>query len=374
MLGSLLMSSSALSRRSARHRLPRSQSCVGWVLVALAVAWSAELAAENRIRVANQEIGIAASGQRVEVTADADEDVYGFSVSFDYDPTMLTLDTVEPGSDVARLEPEFSSGRIDIESGEVAWGVVFSLSAEGVDKHLVAGEQISILELSFTVDSTEEGETVLDLVDGEGPGRSNLLTDSQGETMEPAPALDDGILRLRSLLPRIEGVFPATGVEGTQVLVSGANFARGELTVRLCGQDVPFETIGIDSGTVRLDAPPCAVAGPADLEICNGVGCTLAVGAFSYDEPSGGTRFIRGEVNGDANVDLSDAVAIFRDLFLGGIAPAPCRDALDCNDSGNIDLTDGIYLLNGLFQGGPPPPAPFPEPGMDPTADTLPEC
>ena len=83
--------------------------------------------------------------------------------------------------------------------------------------------------------------------------------------------------------------------------------------------------------------------------------------------------FRRGEVNEDERVDLSDAIAILGWLFLGGRVPR-CEDAADTNDSGRVDLSDGVYLLGHLFLGGPEPPAPFSDPGLDPTPDELARC
>jgi len=80
--------------------------------------------------------------------------------------------------------------------------------------------------------------------------------------------------------------------------------------------------------------------------------------------------FIRGDATFDSVVNISDAVYILSFLFLGGPAP-PCEDAADTDDRGNIQIGDAIYILNFLFIGGARPPAPFPEPGTDPTDDTL---
>lgn len=86
----------------------------------------------------------------------------------------------------------------------------------------------------------------------------------------------------------------------------------------------------------------------------------------------GGTpTFIRGDANDDGDVDLSDAVTILGDLFLGTPADAPCLDALDADDTGEVEITDAIYLLDALFTGGDDPPPPFPDPGIDPTLDPL---
>jgi hypothetical protein len=42
-------------------------------------------------------------------------------------------------------------------------------------------------------------------------------------------------------------------------------------------------------------------------------------------------------------------------------------DAGDVNDDGIVDVSDVIYLINYLYKDGPAPPAPFPDPGVDPT-------
>jgi hypothetical protein len=91
-----------------------------------------------------------------------------------------------------------------------------------------------------------------------------------------------------------------------------------------------------------------------------------------FGKPLSNGRFVRGRINADDRIDLSDAVALLSYLFLGGVAPA-CLDAADANDSGTLDLSDPVSLLNFLFLGGPSPPPPYPKPGADPTADGL-EC
>jgi hypothetical protein len=79
--------------------------------------------------------------------------------------------------------------------------------------------------------------------------------------------------------------------------------------------------------------------------------------------------FIRGDVNGDDEVDLSDAVRILIGLFAG--VPLSCPDAADIDDTGNVDLADPIGILSFLFLAAPSPPPPFPGCGADPTPDDL---
>jgi len=76
----------------------------------------------------------------------------------------------------------------------------------------------------------------------------------------------------------------------------------------------------------------------------------------------GDTLFVRGDVNADSRIDLSDGAFIFNFLFLGGDSP-PCMAAASSNGSARIELTSGIYLLNFLFLAGPAPTAPYPDCG-----------
>jgi hypothetical protein len=83
-------------------------------------------------------------------------------------------------------------------------------------------------------------------------------------------------------------------------------------------------------------------------------------------------QFLRGDANADGGLDLSDAIWTLGYLFVDAARhPLRCEDAADTNDDGDLDITDPIYLLQHLFQGGPAPAAPYPQAGVDGTADEL---
>ena len=95
--------------------------------------------------------------------------------------------------------------------------------------------------------------------------------------------------------------------------------------------------------------------------------------------PAQSARFVRGDANADAQIDVTDAIFVLNYLFVGGKKP-PCMDAADINDSGGAapDISDPVYLLSFLFLGGPAPPLPggksqfsFKDCGADPTADAM---
>ena len=86
-----------------------------------------------------------------------------------------------------------------------------------------------------------------------------------------------------------------------------------------------------------------------------------------HDSLSGGSEprtFIRGDANGDASVDLSDAIRLLFYLFSG--VTLPCFAAADLDESSSVELADVVYLLDFEFSDGPPPPLPFPTRGPAP--------
>ena len=85
---------------------------------------------------------------------------------------------------------------------------------------------------------------------------------------------------------------------------------------------------------------------------------------------SGGGRaaavFVRGDANVNGQVTPSDATFMLNALFLG-MGTFRCLDAADADDNGAPEISDTVLILNYIFNGGPPPMAPFPDPGLDPT-------
>jgi hypothetical protein len=136
----------------------------------------------------------------------------------------------------------------------------------------------------------------------------------------------------------------------------------------------------LDSGTTRLltlryAGGPQATPGEAyPLEFCDTLGdppvpISLVVNGREVEpttEPgralASAVRFLRGDSNADAEVNLTDAVFTLEWLFRSGRAPN-CVDAADANGSRDVDISDPVHTLNFLFGGGPAPPAPFPECG-----------
>jgi hypothetical protein len=60
-------------------------------------------------------------------------------------------------------------------------------------------------------------------------------------------------------------------------------------------------------------------------------------------------EFLRGDGNGDGNLDISDAVFILRYLFTSGVTLG-CLDAADSGDDGKLDISDAVAVLLELFR------------------------
>ncbi len=87
--------------------------------------------------------------------------------------------------------------------------------------------------------------------------------------------------------------------------------------------------------------------------------------------PTVDKNFKRGDANSDGRFDIADAVFTIRDLFYSDLHLV-CRKAADVNDDGRLDIADPIFIIDWQFRGsGKEPLAPYPNCGLDATADTL---
>ena len=119
----------------------------------------------------------------------------------------------------------------------------------------------------------------------------------------------------------------------------------------------------------QLKVPGGTVRGAVRVSARASLCAVLAMGVCGWRPLEAQCQFIRGDLNNTGVVDLNDAVDILAYLFLGETVP-PCYDAADVNDNGVVELSDYIYMARWTFSGGPPPSAPFPERGSDPTPGT----
>lgn len=80
--------------------------------------------------------------------------------------------------------------------------------------------------------------------------------------------------------------------------------------------------------------------------------------------------YVRGDLNGDLRLDISDPIKLLGYLFVGDQVLCPL--AGDLNGDSILDLSDAIYGLNYLFNNGRPIPGPFPDCGELPAGAAIP--
>lgn len=111
-----------------------------------------------------------------------------------------------------------------------------------------------------------------------------------------------------------------------------------------------------DGSCATLDEEDCAAAGGFYL----GDGSTCGL-----DDCPDVTPFVRGECNGDGDMDILDPMTLLFALF-GSTGMPLCPEACDANGDGATNITDAVFGLVHLFLNGAEPPAPYPDCGSDP--------
>jgi hypothetical protein len=65
-------------------------------------------------------------------------------------------------------------------------------------------------------------------------------------------------------------------------------------------------------------------------------------------------EFLRGDANGDSDLNMLDIMYLIANIYKGGPPPAS-TEAADVNFDGLLNLMDPVYLINFFYKGGPPP-------------------
>ncbi len=254
-----------------------------------------------------------------------DEDTFAaFSLDTELDGVVLAPGATAVFAAVfVPTDPGVASGAVMIESNdELQNPVVIPLAGEGTELEL---PNIGVEPGALTFGEVLVGESVVDTLTLTNTGAAGLLFD--------VVELDD-IGSSFSLTDAPPAMIPAG--ESRVVEVEFSPDAGGSRTGTLTFQSN-------DPDTPSLDVP------------LSGEGLVSP-------------RFVRGNANADASIDISDALFILDYLFSGTRDPE-CLKATDTNDSGATDIADPIYLLLYLFSTGSAPPEPFETCGSDPTPD-----
>jgi hypothetical protein len=368
----------------------------------MALAWSGRVEAANRFSISNRALPTGSTGNIIPILADNDEDLYGFSLSLEYDRTKVRIAAVQAGAAVAALTPDWNDGTVDGTNGRIVWGVVFGTSQATIDRKIAPGVNREVLKLIVDVIATTDTSTVLNLINRTttDPIRVNVMTDVNGDSFTPEPALVDGTLTLENLAPTITAVSPGTGRVGVAITLTGTRFDMPGLAVTMCGAPVAGVQV-LGATQVRFNAPECGV-GPTDISVRNDFGAATRTNGFTYEAPPGNpiiTEFLNNDGEaGDIfivvgqnfdqpglSVRVCGTNAVFTLLApdtvqveapacaAGGWAQVQVCNQSGCDqkaqgfhypegtpfvrgDSNNdrrVDLSDGVGIFNDLFLGQP---------------------
>ncbi len=208
---------------------------------------------------------------------------------------------------------------------------------------------------------------------GDAAGLAQVVVGAEGVLDDVKSAVADLIVPLQ--VPAVDAILCSwnAGTREVQVFYQGGEVPGGAYdTIEVLANGAKHAEFNPAQSpqffTFTADASLVGTVTFALRGVWRGIGS--APGATCEIDVGGGeARFTRGDVTGDGQENLSDAVRILRHLFAA--MPLACTDAADVNDDGRLNVADAAALLGYLFAGGDPPPAPFPNEGVDPTADEL---
>ena len=167
--------------------------------------------------------------------------------------------------------------------------------------------------------------------------------------------------------PVLTDLDPPAQLAGETVRIRGSGFHDG-VDVRFGTVESPnvtYDEFGPIPDTIIAEVPDGA--GQVDVKVVNIDGNESNTLPFTYVLPP--AEFLRGDVNLDGHIDISDPTTIVFHLFQGRMLG--CDDAADIDDNEVLNISDAIILLDHMYRDGPSPGAPYPDTGPDPAGDAL---
>ena len=201
-------------------------------------------------------------------------------------------------------------------------GTGLSISADG----MISGIPIAGGSIFFSVTVTDE--------DDQSDNMAYLLNINQALTITTTT------LPLASVGQPYSKLLSASGGTGSKLWQDENN--------DLAGTGLILESNGRLSGT-PLSAADLTFTARVDDAIGDFDEKIFTLHIYSY--------FVCGDANGDAGVNVGDAVFLINYVFKGGPAPDPLC-AGDANGDDEVNVGDAVYLINYVFKGGPGPVAP----------------
>jgi hypothetical protein len=146
---------------------------------------------------------------------------------------------------------------------------------------------------------------------------------------------------------------------GGTLLITGQGSAPGQFamsevevapgSVVPTGETVPFSALAAENILGDFDL----VTDPAGQSLgVRVIGVTRST--VNKVEASSYAAYIAGDVNGDGQVNIGDAITALGILFTG-TPQLQCDAAVDANGDSSLNIADAIYILTYLFMQGPAP-------------------
>lgn len=171
----------------------------------------------------------------------------------------------------------------------------------------------------------------------------------------------------------LQGFSLSGGVDPLPAVYTAVDYLASILEYDAQGNQFFFPNNSVNSGIHVFDADTGA-QGTRDPVPTSGLPMDFVLicpcdGGLGCDCP----RFLRGDVDGDGFLRLSDVILTLLRLFASQKPETACEKAMDFDDRDGINMGDVIPLLIHVFVPGSPGPAsPFPDCGEDTTPDDVP--
>jgi hypothetical protein len=259
------------------------------------------------------------------------------------------------------------------DRGPIEGGTVVRVQTSGLGVFAPADVQVFFADEEAVVLETFQSGDILTLSPrADAAGTVELRAIVKGKTVRRSNAFEyrDDEPQSPPVLS-ITGFSPQSGsICGELITVTGVGFTP-ETRFQMGGREVQGVE-WVDGNHVRLRSPAVDESVRELRLTASGAGAAAAAPApFLCQDVS----FVRGDVDGDGKVNVSDSVRLNQSIA-GTWAPPAGRtlDSLDVNDDGAVNALDLQAINAFLFQGSRSMPAPFPGPGLDPTPDSLTSC
>ena len=137
----------------------------------------------------------------------------------------------------------------------------------------------------------------------------------------------------------ISDTWPGVNVTSTKTVMGQKFYYR---TFNIDSEDYVFNVVLSQGDNQHQSVDVTGISGDIYLEI------TSTTNKYTVADITSQYSFLKGDVNGDGEVNISDVAALI-DILLGGNVDADTRKRADVNDNGEINISDVTTLIDILL-------------------------